>query len=281
MSDSLPKKILAAGAEDAVRKLLSTVPSAIPLQFVGVRDSTECLAQVATEPFDLVITYLQSSAAEDLELLRQIRRLNPGMKVIVMSDERTSDEVLGAIHEHAFSFFSLPFEAERVVGMVAHALEIPAWEDGIEVLSAQPAWIALRLRCRKLTAERVLQFMHELEMDLPALERENIGTAFREMLLNAIEHGAGFDPNKTVEVSYVRTSRVLIYQIRDPGPGFSFKTLPHAAISNPQDKPAEHILYRLEHDMRAGGFGILMVRNLVDELFYNDKGNEVLLIKYL
>lgn len=33
--------------------------------------------------------------------------------------------------------------------------------------------------------------------------------------------------------------------------------------------------------MRPGGFGILMSKKLVDDLIYNDKGNEVLLIKYL
>lgn len=33
--------------------------------------------------------------------------------------------------------------------------------------------------------------------------------------------------------------------------------------------------------MRAGGFGILVSRDLVDELVYNEKGNKVILIKYL
>ena len=33
--------------------------------------------------------------------------------------------------------------------------------------------------------------------------------------------------------------------------------------------------------MRPGGFGIMMTRQLVDELIYNEQGNEVLLIKYL
>ena len=33
--------------------------------------------------------------------------------------------------------------------------------------------------------------------------------------------------------------------------------------------------------MRPGGFGILMSRKLVDDLIYNEKGNEVLLVKYL
>jgi hypothetical protein len=67
----------------------------------------------------------------------------------------------------------------------------------------------------------------------------------------------------------------------DPGEGFSFEDLPQAAISNPPDDPIAHIAYRSEHGLRAGGFGVMIVRDLVDELYYNDKGNEVLLIKHL
>jgi len=33
--------------------------------------------------------------------------------------------------------------------------------------------------------------------------------------------------------------------------------------------------------LRPGGFGILLTRQLVDELIYNETGNEVLLIKYV
>jgi anti-sigma regulatory factor (Ser/Thr protein kinase) len=32
--------------------------------------------------------------------------------------------------------------------------------------------------------------------------------------------------------------------------------------------------------MRPGGFGILLVRKIVDEMIYNEVGNEVLLIKH-
>jgi anti-sigma regulatory factor (Ser/Thr protein kinase) len=33
--------------------------------------------------------------------------------------------------------------------------------------------------------------------------------------------------------------------------------------------------------MRMGGFGMLIARKLVDEVIYNQKGNEVILVKYL
>ena len=33
--------------------------------------------------------------------------------------------------------------------------------------------------------------------------------------------------------------------------------------------------------MRPGGFGILIAKQLVDELVYNERGNEVVMIKYI
>jgi anti-sigma regulatory factor (Ser/Thr protein kinase) len=57
--------------------------------------------------------------------------------------------------------------------------------------------------------------------------------------------------------------------------------VPHAAISNPENSPIRHVEVRAEAGQRPGGFGILMTRNLVDELIYNQRGNGVLFVKYL
>jgi anti-sigma regulatory factor (Ser/Thr protein kinase) len=40
------------------------------------------------------------------------------------------------------------------------------------------------------------------------------------MLVNAMEHGAGFDPGKVIEVTAARTERAIVYHFRDPGSGF-------------------------------------------------------------
>jgi anti-sigma regulatory factor (Ser/Thr protein kinase) len=77
----------------------------------------------------------------------------------------------------------------------------------------------------------------------------------------------------------VRTEKMLMYRIADPGQGFNFDNLAHAAIS--YDDPTEHVKVREEKRLRAGGFGLLMVRAQVDELVYNEKQNEVIFIKYL
>ncbi len=151
----------------------------------------------------------------------------------------------------------------------------------IEILSCIPEWISLQLRCKLEIADRIIPFLREMTTVLPNEERENIGSAFRELLMNAIEHGGHADPTKTVRVDCVRTGHALIYKVSDPGEGFSLEDLPHSAVSNGPDSPCEHIEVREKMGLRPGGYGILLTRHLADELIYNEKGNEVLLIKYL
>jgi len=42
-----------------------------------------------------------------------------------------------------------------------------------------------------------------------------------------------------------------------------------------------HLERRAQMGLRPGGFGILVTRQIVDEMFYNERGNEVLLVKRL
>lgn len=281
MEETASKRILLVGENNILKYLLRDASEEYDLVIEYAADKEECLAQVTAKEYDLIATDVFASSDEDIELLKKLRSIRPNVKVVVLANESEPEEVIEAMREHAFSYISAPFERSVVKDIVARALDLPVWVDGIEVVSAKPEWITLKLRCHKLTAERLLQFMRELQMDLPEEDRENIGTAFRELLLNAVEHGGNFDPKKRVTLSYLRTSKLVLYQIKDPGEGFSFGELPHSALSNSDDNPTEHMMYRMEQGMRAGGFGILITQSLVDELIYNEKGNEVLLIKYL
>jgi len=99
--------------------------------------------------------------------------------------------------------------------------------------------------------------------------------------MNAMEHGAAFNPEQVVELTAVRTNRSMVFYIRDPGSGFRLESLAHAAAANPEDDPAAHIVKREEEGLRAGGYGMLLAAGTVDELIYSEIGNEVLLIKYV
>jgi len=243
-------------------------------------DNRTALAMAEARPCDLILTSEKTSGREDVELLRQIRRVRPHTRLIILADETTPAEVIASMREHAFSYFSKPYPFESLADMIRLAAEGPCWDDGIEVVSATPAWIRLMVRCELSIAERVLQFIQEIA-DLPDTERNDVAMAFREMLLNAMEHGGRFDPNEYVEIAYVRARHMIICRIKDPGKGFSLDELHHSVLSNACEAPLEHALYRESQGLRPGGYGVLLARHYVDELMYGEKGNDVLLIKYL
>jgi DNA-binding response OmpR family regulator len=242
--------------------------------------NAEALELAKAQAYDLIITGERTTGKEDIELLRRLRLVRPHTRLIIVTDEFTPGDVLAAIRERAFSYFSRPFSYERLEEMIRIAMSEPYWDDGIEVLSVVPNWIRLCVRCDLATANRLLQFYREAS-DLPDAETEEVAAAFREILINAMEHGANFDPSQHVEVSYVRTKRMVLCRVKDPGQGFSLEELQHSAIANPEEDPFKHMETREAMGKRPGGFGILMAKRLVDDLIYNDKGNEVLLVKYL
>jgi anti-sigma regulatory factor (Ser/Thr protein kinase)/ActR/RegA family two-component response regulator len=243
-------------------------------------DNKTVLELVRNRPYELIITGEETAAREDIELLQEIRRVRPHERLIILTGDGTPQDVVTSMREHAFAYFSKPFSMESLAEAVRMVTDGPCWDDGIEVLMATPSWIRLAVRCDVKTADRLLIFLAEIA-DLPPREKCEVGIAFREMLLNAIEHGGRLDPEQYVEISYVRGDRAVGCRIKDPGEGFSLEEIRHAAVANPPEDPMRHVAHRDEMGLRPGGYGVLMARHLVDELIYGEKGNEVLLVKYL
>lgn len=271
---------LIVGGDARVETLLRSILESDVWAIQTAPDNASALVLAQTKSFDLILTSEKTSGKEDIELLRKIRRIRPHTRLIILADESTPAEVLTSMRERAFSYFSKPVSLEGLAVMIRHAIEEPCWDDGIEVISATPEWIRIRARCDVQTADRVLQFFDEIA-ELPDPERTAVGTAFREMLTNAIEHGGQLDPNKQVEISYIRARHMVKCRISDPGDGFTIDEIPHAAIANPDDDPLRHVEYREATGMRPGGYGVLLAQRLVDQLVYNEQGNEVVLIKYI
>ena len=185
-----------------------------------------------------------------------------------------------SLHEMAFcNFLAQPNGAEADDGLTqALAACLSA---GIEVVSLLPEWVELRVPCDLAAISPLQELLTQLEAGLSPEVGEAISYAFREMLCNAVEYGGHLDPAALVEVRLVRLKHAFICRIKDPGDGFDPSKLDHAAITNPNDNPVRHVLVREEKGMRAGGFGILLASELVDDLVYNERHNEVLFVKYL
>ncbi len=106
---------------------------------------------------------------------------------------------------------------------------------------------------------------------------KQLTTAVRELGTNAIEWGHQKQVDRIVTVDYQIDPAKITLHIKDTGPGFDPANLPHAASP---DDPIGHMMVRETLGLREGGFGILISRGLVDEMEYNETGNEVRLVKF-
>src|SRR6202521_283385 len=196
------KRILIVDDDPDIHHLLRVALEAGDRQIDSAFDGLQGLRSIEAAAYDLVVTDVNMPGLDGMALTERVREIRPETPVVVMTVASTPENVIRAIQERAFSYFSKPFTTSAVADMVERALNSKPAEDDIEVLSARPDWLGLRLRCKTETADRILQFLREMGMTLPAAEQENIAMAFREILLNAIEHGGGNDPDKKVAITY-------------------------------------------------------------------------------
>ena len=245
-------------------------------------DGPEALRKLQAQPVDVMLLDIGLPGMSGLEVLAEARRMPTPPRVVIMTADDTPETLLQSFRGQAHLLVRKPFAPKRIVDVVNEVLASSAAAAlPIEVVSARPEWVELVAPCSLEVAERVQDFVMQLDAKLPDDVRESVAQAFRELLTNAVEWGGRLDPTRQVRISCLRTRRMLLYRIADPGEGFDIKRLAHAAINNPPDDPLGHDRAREEMGLRPGGLGLVMTYALVDDVIYNEKRNEVVLVKYL
>jgi DNA-binding response OmpR family regulator len=277
----MAKKILVVDDDPELHALIGFALRREGYQVLEAHDAFEGLEVIEKEIVDLALLDVMMPKMDGLMMLSRLRKNHHDLPVIVMTALTTPETAISALRDQACDFLAKPFDVQQLLSAVKAVFEMIPQEIKIEVLSARPEWIELRVPCDTAAIDPLERLMAQLKTDIPPETRENVTYAFREMLRNAIEHGGKSDPAQYVEVGFLHTPRLILYRIKDPGQGFKIESLYHAAILNPEDDPMQHERYREEKGMRPGGFGILIAREMVDEMIYNERHNEVILIKYL
>lgn len=271
--------VLIVDDDEATRQGLRMLLTNVSFSVDTAADGAQALEKINMHDFGVVLVDVRLPGIGGLDLLARCIAKRPSPKVIVMTGVDTTEIVLSALRGQAYDFLSKPIEPSRLVDTVSRALATGTDITRIEVLSARPEWVELLVPCTRETADRIQSFIQELETDLPDDVRESVGLAFRELLLNGIEWGGHLNPAQKVRVACLRSRRMLLYRIADPGPGFTFDELSHASVNAPD--VIAHDVVRQEKGIRAGGFGLVLIRAIADELIYNERQNEVVFVKYL
>jgi CheY-like chemotaxis protein len=273
--------VLLAEDDAPSRQIYFTVLNAEGYSVIEVPDGRSALDVLYSQPVDLLLTDIMMPGMTGIELLERAREIKPDLRAIVMTGHKTSDAVIGALRNQACEFLEKPFRTEELLDTVRSVLSGKCSGPPIEVISDKADWIELRVPCDLAAVEPIQRFLGHLHENISKETRDAVGAVFRELLNNAIEHGGKCDPEKRVVIKYIRLKRAILYSIKDPGEGFNLTEIAHAAFANPPDQPTRHMEVRQELGLRPGGFGILLASQVIDELVYNEKHNELIFVKYI
>ena len=214
------QRVMAIRPDPALVTILTSVLNPRYYELECAAGNIDSLRRIRDRAFDVVITDASTSIDEDLALASELKAVRPEIKAIVLAPLASHDDLLDAIRAEVFACFTPPFDYQEIATMTATALAAEDWANAIQIVSGSAHWLTLKVASHLLTADRVVRFMTELQASAPDESRDLLIAAFRELLINAMEHGAGFDREKVVEVTAARTSRAIDYHFKDPGPGF-------------------------------------------------------------
>ena len=194
--------------------------------------------------------------------------------MIVGAEENTS--INSNFHISPNACLSEPYTAEQLRQATQGVL---TWQNDIRQQGVSSE-VCFHLPSTIPSLERLTQLLESLFRRSRVSEDEvkRLKIAVRELGINAIEWGHRKEEKKIITAIFRMESDRMTVTIRDTGPGFDPQQIPHAA--RPGD-PVGHLEAREALGLREGGFGIVLARGLVDELRYNERGNEACLIKYL
>jgi len=225
---------------------------------------------------DVVLLDLMLPDTTGFDVCRDLRAdrstmLTPIVMLTALGDDlnRTRGFRVGAN-----AYVPKPYGALELFQAIADAR---AWKERMEAGSILGE-IHVQLNSEVAFLQEVNDFLMSVSLASP-FTREQV-LALRQALLemgqNAIEWGNRHQSEQLVDITYrIHPDRVEIV-VRDQGPGFDRSKLPHAASA---ENPIAHMGIREKLGLREGGFGLLITNGMVDDMCYNDAGNEVTLIK--
>jgi len=187
-------------------------------------DGFGALRAIQKKRFDLVLLDIWMPRMTGLGLLGHLHGEKNIPKIVVMTSDQTSDTLLDALRGRVYQYLKKPLDATTLLTTVENALSTSPEVPAIEVVSANAQWVELMVPCERSVVSRVQSFLMHMDVDLPDDIIEKVGYAFRELLNNAIEWGGRLDPNLKVRVSYIKTKKMLMYRVDDPGPASESRT---------------------------------------------------------
>ncbi len=277
--------ILLVDDEEPILQVLHGALTAAGLgrEIVTMRDSREALAWLRARSWkvDLVVSDLSMPGLSGEDLLAEIKTNAPDLPVIVLTAHSGDDRIIRCLERGASDFLVKPVPLKQFTQTVSAILERRAEQQGgggaMRVLLPVSGWIELTATSHVEYVERFRRFSELLYgTRLTEDTKFQLRMAIDEIGRNAVEWGNRESRTKRIHLTYAFFDSQIVLKIEDEGKGFDV-----SALQDPTKDPLIHLQNREAEGKRAGGFGVFLIRKLMDDVIYNERGNVVLMTKRL
>jgi len=266
------------------------------LETTCVVDGVAAIASIEADRPDLVLTDLIMPEMNGLEVVAAVRDKFPGLPVILMTSQGSEEIALSALREGAQSYVPKQRLAKSLLGTVREVLDLTVRRRARETVlaSLERSDSTFKIDNRQELVRPLVNHLQDT-MALMGLcdeaERMQVGVALTEAMNNALEHGnleVGSSAREDDLDSYYELIRERCtvdpycqrrihvearldrdsarFVIRDEGPGFDPSSLPDPREPANLDRPS--------------GRGVLLIRLFMDEVLFNERGNEITMVKH-
>ena len=110
--------------KDLVRGLQRTVEIAIDCRVITAGSAREALEKIADHAVDLVLADIRMPGMDGIALLREIKRIDSSITVIIMTGFGSIESAVEAVKIGAYDFIQKPFNEERLLHLLERGLEL-------------------------------------------------------------------------------------------------------------------------------------------------------------
>lgn len=135
----MPKKnILVVDDDKNIRKLIHDILVKTRLYDITEAANGEaCLKKLDDFRPDMVLLDLQMPGIDGMETLKEIRKRDPHLPVVIMTAHGTIEKAVDSMRKGSYDFVTKPFESERLKVTVKNALDASALEDEVQSLRSE------------------------------------------------------------------------------------------------------------------------------------------------
>jgi DNA-binding response OmpR family regulator len=272
----MPRTVLIVDDERDTNDILTAMVLARDFKPIQLFVGSGVYAAVRAHSPDLILLDLMLPDLDGFAICDHLKRNRETslIPIIMVTALHSADHRTAGVRVGANGYLAKPFTPDQLYAAIDEAM---AWRHEHESRGSTGE-INFDVRSESGYLQQANDMLADLFAHTSLTDRQikDLRQAVMEMGGNAIEWGHRKNADLVLQITYRIDPEAVTLIIRDQGPGFNPRKLPHAASD---EDPIGHLDIRNDLGIREGGFGIMLARGLVDEFRYNDKGNEVTLIK--